>query len=204
MIIFLHYTPITGPILHSLFDHWFNFQLDAHSFITKGERHIFTFTLFFRESPWSPYHFLFMELDLKVELRICGYRWSIDLVIVCFLHLCSHLIVDTFMTPECSSYIQISDCHPRTMSLHVVCCLLRSYLVSFIHFVCIVGSHFRSWLSLESHSWRGVGGQLIRADSHQSSDSSVEMSDELASTLASIQEFMAGVSRCLDQIESSR
>ena len=30
------------------------------------------------------------------------------------------------------------------------------------------------------------------------------MSDELASTLASIQEFMAGVSRCLDQIESSR
>ncbi|RVW67742.1 hypothetical protein CK203_065487 [Vitis vinifera] len=36
-----------------------------------------------------------------------------------------------------------------------------------------------------------------------SSDSSVEMSDELASTLASIQEFMAGVSRRLDQIESS-
>ena len=30
------------------------------------------------------------------------------------------------------------------------------------------------------------------------------MSDELASTLASIQEFMAGVSRRLDQIESSR
>ncbi|XP_034681040.1 disease resistance protein RPV1-like [Vitis riparia] len=30
------------------------------------------------------------------------------------------------------------------------------------------------------------------------------MSDELASTLASFQEFMAGVSRRLDQIESSR
>ena len=45
---------------------------------------------------------------------------------------------------------------------------------------------------------------MIRADSYPSSDSSVEMSDELASTLASIQEFMAGVSRRLDQIESSR
>ena len=28
--------------------------------------------------------FLFMELELKVELRICGYRWSIDLMIACF------------------------------------------------------------------------------------------------------------------------
>ena len=45
---------------------------------------------------------------------------------------------------------------------------------------------------------------MIRADSHQSSDSSIEMSDELASTLASIQEFMVGISRRLDQIESSR
>ncbi|XP_059589952.1 uncharacterized protein LOC104882380 [Vitis vinifera] len=66
------------------------------------------------------------------------------------------------------------------------------------------GSQFRSRLSLESHSWRRVGGRLIRSDSYLSSDSSVEMSDELASTLASIQEFMAGVSRRLDQIESSR
>ena len=31
--------------------------------------------------------FLFMELKLKVELRICGYRWNIDLVIVCFSHI---------------------------------------------------------------------------------------------------------------------
>ena len=45
---------------------------------------------------------------------------------------------------------------------------------------------------------------MIRADSYPSSDSSVEMSDELASTLASIQEFMVGISRRLDQIESSR
>ena len=45
---------------------------------------------------------------------------------------------------------------------------------------------------------------MIRANSHQSSDSSVEMLDELASTLAYIQEFMAGVNRRLDQIESSR
>ena len=45
---------------------------------------------------------------------------------------------------------------------------------------------------------------MIRVDSHQSSDSSVEMSDELAATLASIQEFMARVSRRFDQIESSR
>ena len=76
--------------------------------------------------------------------------------------------------------------------------------MSFICFVCIVGSQFRSGLSLEPYHWRRVGGQLIRADSYPSSDSSIEMSDKLASTLASIKEFMAGVSRRLDQIESSR
>ncbi|KAL6319802.1 hypothetical protein AAG906_036864 [Vitis piasezkii] len=48
--------------------------------------------------------------------------------------------------------------------------------------------HFRSWLSMESHSWRRVKGRLIRSDSYQSSDSLVEMSDKLASTIASIQE----------------
>ncbi|RVW71181.1 hypothetical protein CK203_054414 [Vitis vinifera] len=52
--------------------------------------------------------------------------------------------------------------------------------------------HFKSWSSLESPSWRRVRGRLIRADSHQCSDNSVEMSDELTATLASIQEFMAG------------
>ena len=45
---------------------------------------------------------------------------------------------------------------------------------------------------------------MIKADSHQILDSSIEMSDKLASTLASIQKFMAGVNRRLDQIESSR
>ena len=59
-------------------------------------------------------------------------------------------------------------------------------------------------MSLELHPWKRVGGRLIRADSHQGSDNSVEMSDELASRLAFIQEFMAGVSKLLDQIESSR
>ncbi|RVW31888.1 hypothetical protein CK203_087158 [Vitis vinifera] len=109
-----------------------------------------------------------MELELKVDSKIYVYRWSTDLVI-------AHLTVDTFMTPEFSSYVQISDCHLRTMCLYVV---LSSFRV----------------LSRVLHS----------ADSYPSSDSSVEMSDELASTLASIQEFMAGVSRRLDQIESSR
>ncbi|RVW48269.1 hypothetical protein CK203_069538 [Vitis vinifera] len=89
-----------------------------------------------------------------------------------------HLAVDAFVTLEFSSNIQISDCHLRTIQ-------------------------FRIRLSLESHSWRRVRGRLIRADSYPSSDSSVEMSDELASTLASIQEFMAGVSKRLDQLESS-
>ncbi|RVW60409.1 hypothetical protein CK203_089901 [Vitis vinifera] len=90
-----------------------------------------------------------------------------------------HLAVDTFVTLEFSSTSRFR-LPLRTMCLHV------------------------ESLSLESHSWRRVGGRLIRADSYPSSDSSVEMSDELASTLASIQEFMAGVSRRLDQIESSR
>ena len=44
---------------------------------------------------------------------------------------------------------------------------------------------------------------MIRLDSYQSSNSSLEMSNELATTLASIQEFMVGMSRRLDQIESS-
>ena len=47
LIIFLHYTPITGSILHRLFDPWFDFQLDAHIFIQKGERHIFHIHTFF-------------------------------------------------------------------------------------------------------------------------------------------------------------
>ena len=55
--------------------------------LQKCERHIFTFTPFSRESHWSPYHFYLIELELKVDLRICGYKWNIDLVIVCSSHL---------------------------------------------------------------------------------------------------------------------
>ena len=54
--------------------------------LQKGERRILTSTLFSRESPWSPYYFSLMELKLKVESMICGYRWSIDLVTVFFFH----------------------------------------------------------------------------------------------------------------------
>ena len=66
--------------------------------------------------------------------------------------------------------------------------LLNLKLQRYGYFVCIVGSQFKCWLSLESHSWRRVGGQFIRSDSCQSS---VEMSDKLASTLAFIKKFMA-------------
>ncbi|KAL6348648.1 hypothetical protein AAG906_016177 [Vitis piasezkii] len=117
-----------------------------------------------------------MELELKVELRICGYRWSIDLMI-----------------PSRSGHLYDS----KVLIIHLDFRLPPQNHVLACFMV------FKSWLSLELHSWRRVGGRLIRADSHQGSDSLVEMSDELASTLASIQEFMAGVSRCLDQIESS-
>ncbi|KAL6314921.1 hypothetical protein AAG906_029140 [Vitis piasezkii] len=106
-----------------------------------------------------------MDLELKVESRICGYRWSIDLVI---LSHSGHLYGSRVLIIHLNFRLPSQD--------HVLTC----YTV------------FRSWLSLESHSWRRVGGQLIRADSYQTF------------TLASIQEFIAGVGRCLDQIESSR
>ena len=86
--IFLHCTPITGPILHSLFDPWFNFRLDAHMFITKRwKTHFHIHTFFERVALITLPFFSLMELELKVDSRICGYRWSTDLVIVCFSHL---------------------------------------------------------------------------------------------------------------------
>ncbi|RVW62919.1 hypothetical protein CK203_059752 [Vitis vinifera] len=106
-----------------------------------------------------------MELELKVDSRICGYRWGIDLVIVFF-----------FFTPLLSRIIEGDS------------------LVTFVP-ISQWGVSLGVGLSLESHSWRRVGGRLIRADSYLSSDSSVEMLDELASTLASIQEFMTGVAQ---------
>ena len=120
MIIFLHCTLIMGLILHSLFDHWFNFQLDAHFFITKRWKTLFhIYTLFERFTLITLSFFLFMKLELKIKLRIFCYRWSIDLMTMLFFltsfildylyefssHICSHLIVDTFMTLEFSSYI---------------------------------------------------------------------------------------------------
>ena len=78
LIMIIFYTTHLSWSHHSLFDLWFNFQLEAH---------IFTFTLFFfKRFILITLSFLFMELILKVESRICGYRWSIDLVIVCFSH----------------------------------------------------------------------------------------------------------------------
>ena len=150
MIIFLHRTPIMGLILHSLFDHWFNFQLDAHFFITKRWKTLFHIYIFFeRFALITLSFFLFMELELKVKLRIFCYRWSLDLMTVLFFltsfildywwefssHICSHLIVDTFMTLEFSSDIQISYCHPRTTCLHVIWLSFRvlSYVLHPFH-----------------------------------------------------------------------
>ena len=48
----------------------------------------FSHSHFFRESCLD--HFIIlslMELELKVELKMCSYRWSTDLMIVCFSHL---------------------------------------------------------------------------------------------------------------------
>ena len=52
-------------ILDSIFDSMLIFSLQ------KGERHIFTFTHFSRESPWPPYYLYLMELELKVNQRYC-------------------------------------------------------------------------------------------------------------------------------------
>ena len=47
MIIFLHCTPITGSVPHSLFDSWFDFWLDAHIFITeRWKKHFHIHTWF--------------------------------------------------------------------------------------------------------------------------------------------------------------
>ena len=49
---------------------------------------MFSHSIFFKRFALSTLSFfLFMELEFKVELRMCGYRWSIDLMIVCFSHL---------------------------------------------------------------------------------------------------------------------
>ena len=60
-----------------------------------------------------------------------------------------------------------------------------------------------SCLSLESRPLRKVGRRLIRSDSYHTSDRSVKISYELASTLTSMQDLMVWMTRRLDQLESS-
>ena len=49
--------------------------------------HIHTF---FKRFTLITLSFLFMEVKLKVESRICGYKWNVDLMIVCFSYLFYH------------------------------------------------------------------------------------------------------------------
>ena len=49
MITFLHCLPITGSVPHSLFDHWFDFRLDARiSIIERWKTHFHIHTFFER------------------------------------------------------------------------------------------------------------------------------------------------------------
>ena len=58
-------------------------------------------------------------------------------------------------------------------------------------------------MNLELRPWRRVGCRLIISDSHHISNRLVEMSNELASTLTSMQDLMVRMTRLLDQLESS-
>ena len=86
------YHGLSTSFLCWILDSIFNLMLEFS--LRNGERRIFTSTLFSRDSPWSPYYSSLMELELKVDSRICGYRWSIDLVIACFSHLSLSRIID--------------------------------------------------------------------------------------------------------------
>lgn len=61
-----------------------------------------------------------------------------------------------------------------------------------------------SMLSLESQIWKRLGGRLVRSFLDQSQEKLVDMEKKLTFTLDSPQEIMVGISRHLDQIESSR
>ena len=88
IILFWHCTPITGWVPHPLFDPEFDFWLDAHIFIMGRWKTRFYIHIFFEIFALITLPFFsLMELELKVDSRICGYRWSTDLVIVCFSHL---------------------------------------------------------------------------------------------------------------------
>ena len=85
LIIFLHCTPITGSVPHSLFDPWFDFRLDAHIFVTRKVKGIFSYSHIFWEIRLDHLIiFSLMELELKVESRMFCYRLSIDLMIGLF------------------------------------------------------------------------------------------------------------------------
>ena len=74
-----------GSVPYSLFDPWFDFQLDAHIFITRKVKDTFSYSHVFREIRLDHLIILsFIELELKVESRTFCYRLSIDLVIVLF------------------------------------------------------------------------------------------------------------------------
>ena len=67
---------------------WIQFSTRRSYFHYRKVKGTFLHSHFFRESCLDHLIiFLFMELKSKVESRICGYRWSIDLMIVCFSHL---------------------------------------------------------------------------------------------------------------------
>ena len=58
-------------------------------------------------------------------------------------------------------------------------------------------------MSLESRPCRRVRHGLIKSNSHHTLDRLVEMSNKLASTLASMHDLMVGMTKHLDQLESS-
>ena len=56
----LDFSSIMGLILHSLVDLPISI-FNPIFLLQKGEKHVFTFTQFFRGSPLSPYHFSFQN-----------------------------------------------------------------------------------------------------------------------------------------------
>ena len=95
MIIFLHYTPITGSVPHHLFDPWFDFRLDAHIFIIERWKAHFHIHTFFERFALITLSFFFLwSSSWRLNQGYFWSRLSIDLVIVLFFtphSLSSHL-----------------------------------------------------------------------------------------------------------------
>ena len=154
MIIFLHYTPITGLVPHSLLDHWFNFQLDARIFITESWKACFRIHILLRDSPWSPYHFFFyrtrvegwvkdMQLWMEYRSRDSMFLTPISSWIIGRNYLVTFVVISQWIplwlqSSHHTSQFQIATSGPCVCMLYG--CILGFYLVSFIHSVCIVGS----------------------------------------------------------------